>query len=167
MAGEDDAHLQEVKKAMSHYAWEQATFFINLAKQIDGAGDTLPEPKKLTGAMPAYGPKGRKIRKVSTCGRGAGRSGGLTTNKKDKGKKQKGKKRGMSAYNLYIKEKMPVLKEENPEKYKEHKVLFKDAAAMWTSASAHEKEAYSLRVEALKQGEKEKEKEKEPQEEGE
>ena len=87
--------------------------------------------------------------------------------KKDKGKKQKGKKRGMSAYNLFIKEKMPVLKEENLEKYKEHKVLFKDAAAMWTSASAQVKEAYSLRVEALKQGEEEKEKEKEPQEEGE
>ena len=149
MAGEDDAHLQEIKKAMSHYAWEQAHFFIKLAEQIDSTGDTLPEPKKLKGAMPAYGPKGRKIRK-------------------DKGKKKKGKKRGMTAYNLFIKEKMPVLKETDPEKYKEHKVLFKDTAALWKGASAQEKEKFSLKLEALKQGENEKEpqEEEEPQDEG-
>ena len=71
-----------------------------------------------------------------------------------KGRKDKGKKRGMSAYNLFVKERIKDLKAQKLEKYeKEPKLVFKDAVAMWTAASKEEKEAYTQKLHAAPGGE--------------
>ena len=71
-----------------------------------------------------------------------------------KGRKDKGKKRGMSAYNLFVKERIKDLKAQKLEKYeKEPKLVFKDAVAMWTAASKEEKETYTQKLHAAPGGE--------------
>merc|ERR1712224_502405 len=97
--------MAEIKRALSWVAWEQAGFAVKLAQQIDAMQDGFPEAAKLDGAFPEYGPKGRRIRK-------------------DKGKK----KRGMSAYNLFLRETILHLKTTQAHE-------FKDAVAMWKDVS--------------------------------
>ena len=88
------------------------------------AADGFPEAAKLDGAFPEYGPKGRRIRK-------------------DKGKK----KRGMSAYNLFLRETILHLKTTQAHKYKDQpKIAFKDAVAMWKDVSPSRKDEYAARI---------------------
>ncbi len=88
------------------------------------AADGFPDAAKLDGAFPEYGPKGRRIRK-------------------DKGKK----KRGMSAYNLFLRETILHLKTTQGHKYKDSpKLAFKDAVAMWKDVSPARRDEYAARI---------------------
>ena len=89
--------------------------------------DGFPDAAKLDGAFPEYGPKGRRVRK-------------------DKGKK----KRGMSPYNLFLRETILNLKSAQPHKYKDSpKIAFKDAVAMWKDVGPAQRDEYAARIKAM------------------
>jgi hypothetical protein len=119
--------MSEIKRALSWVAWEQAGAAVKLAQQIDAMQDGFPDAAKLDGAFPEYGPKGRRVRK-------------------DKGKK----KRGMSPYNLFLRETILNLKSAQPHKYKDSpKIAFKDAVAMWKDVGPAQRDEYAARIKAM------------------
>ena len=89
--------------------------------------DDFPNPTKIEGTFPEYGPKGRRVRK-------------------DKGKK----KRGMSAYNLFLRETISGLKQTQSGRYKDKpKEVFRDAVAMWKDVSPGQKAQYEARIKEM------------------
>ena len=110
------------------------SFFIKYAQQIDQMAGGFPEPPRFEVEwLPQDETKPQKVRK---------------------GRKDKGKKRGKSAYNLFVSDKIKVLKAQKLEKYeKEPKLVFKDAIAMWAAAGKQEKEAYTQKLLATSGGE--------------
>ena len=82
---------------------------------------------KIEGTFPEYGPKGRRVRK-------------------DKGKK----KRGMSAYNLFLRETIAGLKQNQSQRYKDKpKDVFRDAVAMWKTVTPAQKAQYQDRIKEM------------------
>ena len=105
-------------------SWSDSSRWVPASLRLS---DDFPNPTKIEGTFPEYGPKGRRVRK-------------------DKGKK----KRGMSAYNLFLRETISGLKQTQSGRYKDKpKEVFRDAVAMWKEVSPGQKAQLEARIKEM------------------